>query len=62
MGNAVQRNDARRRLRAIFLEFETSLKNGKYILVAKDAIHNKDYKTLKKDFSWTMQKLNLFLD
>jgi RNase P protein component len=46
-------------LRALFLEFEPLLKNGNYILVAKDAIHSKDYKTLKKDFKWTMSKLDL---
>ncbi|MCK5111132.1 MAG: ribonuclease P protein component [Arcobacteraceae bacterium] len=61
VGNAVKRNEARRRLRAVFLEFESLLKNGKYILVAKDEISNRDYKTLKKDFTWTMKKLDLFL-
>lgn len=60
VGNAVKRNDARRRLRALFLEFETSLKNGDYIFIAKEEIHQKDYLALKKDFKWTMQKLNLY--
>lgn len=56
----MQRNKARRRLRALFLEFETSLTNGDYIFVAKEEIHQKDYLSLKKDFKWTMQKLNLY--
>ncbi len=61
VGNAVKRNKARRRLRALFLEFEPLLKNGNYILVAKNEIENRDYITIKKDFKWTMNKLKLFL-
>jgi ribonuclease P protein component len=48
-------------LRALVLEKETSLADGKYVFVAKNAILNRDHKTLQKDFSYAIKKLNLFL-
>ncbi|VAY88462.1 hypothetical protein MNB_ARC-1_271 [hydrothermal vent metagenome] len=44
----------------MFLKFESSLKNGNYILLARHEIHNKNHKSLEKDFAWTMNRLNLF--
>jgi RNase P protein component len=46
----------------LVLEFQSQLKNGSYIFVAKSEIENKDYNSLKKDFSWTMRRLDLFLE
>lgn len=59
MGNAVRRNSAKRRLKAIFLENCNMIKVGKYILVAKDTIEQKTYKELQKDFLFAIKRLNL---
>jgi len=48
-------------LRAIVLEKENTLVQGKYIFVAKNAIFDRDHKTLQKDFSYALKKLSLFL-
>lgn len=50
IGNAVKRNRAKRRLRALFLEFSSSLKDGTYIFVAKQSINEVSYLLLKKEF------------
>jgi len=60
VGNAVHRNRARRILRALVLEKEKELKNGKYILVAKNAIFERTHKILKNDFKYAIKKLDLF--
>ncbi|WP_412728009.1 ribonuclease P protein component [Arcobacter sp. 15-2] len=60
VGNAVQRNRARRVLRAIILEKENQLRTGKYVLVAKNNIFERKHKVLKNDFNYVMKKLNLF--
>ena len=50
IGNAVKRNRAKRRLRALFCEYSDKLKDGTYIFVAKQALENKSYQQLNKDF------------
>ncbi|MEA3354565.1 MAG: ribonuclease P protein component [Campylobacterota bacterium] len=60
VGNAVFRSKAKRKLRALVLEKEERLKNGKYIFVAKSEIFNKEHKVLQKDFNYAMKKLGLF--
>ncbi len=50
IGNAVKRNRAKRRLRALFLEFSSLLKDGTYIFVAKQSINEVSYLLLKKEF------------
>lgn len=60
MGNAVLRNKARRRLRALFLSYEKQIQTGKYIFVAKETIHEKDFEGLKKDFNFAFKRLELF--
>ncbi|MCF6340524.1 MAG: ribonuclease P protein component [Sulfurimonas sp.] len=50
IGNAVKRNRAKRRLRAIFLEYCSNLKSGTYIFVAKHSINEIIHEKLKNDF------------
>jgi ribonuclease P protein component len=50
IGNAVKRNKAKRRLRALFLSYESQLKNGQYIFVAKEGIDSVEFTKLQKDF------------
>jgi ribonuclease P protein component len=59
VGNAVTRNKAKRKLRALALEHETKIKTGKYIFVAKSELFLRDHKTLKKDFQFAIKKLGL---
>ncbi|MCK9162351.1 MAG: ribonuclease P protein component [Arcobacter butzleri] len=59
VGNAVKRNSAKRRLKALFLEYCDTIKIGKYILVAKDTITQKEYLELKKDFLFAFRKMKL---
>lgn len=57
IGNAVIRNRAKRRLRALFLEYSPSLKHGIYIFVAKEQISETSYEALKNDFQNTLLRL-----
>jgi ribonuclease P protein component len=50
VGNAVVRNRSKRRLRAIFAEQSPYLKDGTYILVAKEALASTAFQQLKSDF------------
>jgi len=49
VGNAVYRNRAKRRLRALFQEFSQEINSGTYIFVAKEAIRDTSAENLKKD-------------
>ena len=49
VGNAVYRNRAKRRLRALFQEFSPELNSGTYIFVAKEAIRDTSAENLKTD-------------
>ncbi len=60
IGNAVQRNKARRRLRAFVLSYENNIKTGKYIFVAKEKINENDFDKLKKDFNFAFKRLEIF--
>jgi ribonuclease P protein component len=57
VGNAVKRNFAKRRMRALFFELEQTLKGGTYVFVAKDQIYHMLYEDLKRDFRWSLKKL-----
>ena len=46
-------------MRALFLEYENELLNGKYIFVIKDKISDKNFSQLKWDFSFAMKKLKV---
>jgi len=50
VGNAVRRNRAKRRLRALFLEYSDFLKDGTYIFVAKQSIVEATHLQVSKDF------------
>ncbi len=58
VGNAIKRNLAKRRLRAIFLEMQDSLCDGVYVFVAKEKMNHQSYETLKKSIVWSMKKLD----
>ncbi|WP_084218461.1 ribonuclease P protein component [Sulfurospirillum arsenophilum] len=58
VGNAIKRNLAKRRLRAIFLEIQHTLNDGVYVFVAKEKINHISYDALKKGIIWSMKKLN----
>lgn len=58
IGNAVKRNRAKRRLRALFNEFSSLLKDGTYIFVAKQTINETNYQRLKKDFEKIVSRLD----
>lgn len=60
IGNAVQRNKARRRLRAFVLSYENNIKTGKYIFVVKEKINENDFDKLKKDFNFAFKRLEIF--
>jgi len=56
IGNAVKRNRAKRRLRALFLEFSHLLHQGTYIFVAKQSINETEHKKLKSDFEKVLKR------
>ncbi|MBP7225284.1 MAG: ribonuclease P protein component [Aliarcobacter sp.] len=58
-GNAVHRNKARRRMRALFASYEQQLVIGNYIFVAKIALHEKNFPQLKKDFDFALKRLEV---
>jgi len=60
VGNAVQRNRARRILKAQFINFSPKLKNGKYIFVAKAPIIDSNFQKLAKQFNYVYKRLRLF--
>jgi ribonuclease P protein component len=59
IGNAVKRNKARRRMRALFNSYENKIIPGNYIFVAKNEINDNDFKKLKKDFDFALKRLEL---
>ncbi|MCW8895961.1 MAG: ribonuclease P protein component [Sulfurimonas sp.] len=58
IGNAVKRNRAKRRLRALFREFSPMLKDGTYIFVAKQSIIEITHEKLKNDFIKVLNRSN----
>ena len=57
VGNAVFRNRAKRRLRALFLEFSPQMNTGTYIFVAKEAIRDTSYEILKADMQKALKRV-----
>ncbi|MDQ7044879.1 MAG: ribonuclease P protein component [Sulfurimonas sp.] len=62
IGNAVKRNRAKRRLRALFREHSANLKDGTYIFVAKQSIIDIQHSNLEKDFKKVISRSKAFLD
>ena len=60
IGNAVKRNFAKRRLRALFYEIEEFLKEGTYIFVAKKDIVNSKYGYIKSSVIRALKKLKVY--
>jgi ribonuclease P protein component len=57
VGNAVKRNFAKRRLRAIFIELHDRLESGEYIFVAKKAITEEEYPKIKSSIEHALRRL-----
>jgi ribonuclease P protein component len=62
IGNAVVRNRAKRRLRALFRNHSKTLKDGKYVFVAKASLYESKHEKLSNDFVKVLKKLKAFID
>ncbi|MCH9813584.1 MAG: ribonuclease P protein component [Epsilonproteobacteria bacterium] len=60
IGNAVKRNFAKRRLRALFIAYQSQLSTGTYIFVAKKDILDLDFIKLKKDLRYAFKRVGAF--
>jgi ribonuclease P protein component len=60
VGNAVKRNFAKRRLRALFNEFSDNLSEGTYIFVAKKDIIDIKFSKLKNDINKALKRVGAF--
>ena len=60
IGNAVKRNRAKRKLRALFCEYSKNLKDGTYIFVAKQSIIDTPHQNLEKDFVKVISRSKAF--
>ncbi|SFV54768.1 Ribonuclease P protein component [hydrothermal vent metagenome] len=61
IGNAVQRNRAKRLMRAHFIENIDVLKQGSYVLVAKAPILNQGFLETKKTYLHALKKCTAFI-
>ena len=59
IGNAVERNRAKRRLRAGLLSFQDKFISGNYVFIAKQTLENRNFLDLKKDFNFALKRLEL---
>jgi len=62
IGNAVARNRAKRRLRALFQEFSPHLAGGTFVFVAKTSMNESNFDSLKSDFKKILKKTGGLLD
>ena len=60
IGNAVRRNKAKRRMRALFCKYDKNLKDGLYVFVAKHAIVDSDFDTVEQDFKKVISRAKAF--
>ena len=56
----MNRNRAKRRMRALFREYSDSLKDGTYIFVAKAGLFDSSYDALKNDFQRVLSGAKTF--
>jgi ribonuclease P protein component len=61
IGNAVQRNRAKRLMRAHFIENIDVLKQGSYVLVAKPDILSQNFIKTKKTYLHALKKCTAFI-
>lgn len=64
IGNAVRRNRAKRRLRAVFddvvrLDRGFPCVEGRLVLIARQDVLGRDFAALQKDFKWALKKLGV---
>lgn len=57
VGNAVFRNLAKRRLRALFMEFAPQLISGTYVFVAKEPIRHTSHEELRGDIEKALKRV-----
>ncbi|WP_103643153.1 ribonuclease P protein component [Campylobacter concisus] len=57
VGKAVVRNRAKRLLRAAFFSISNELKDGTYIMVAKNGITEISFDKICKNLSWSIKKM-----
>ncbi|MDA3945703.1 MAG: ribonuclease P protein component [Helicobacteraceae bacterium] len=62
VGNAVVRSRSKRRMRAIFAEQCPHLKDGSYVLVAKEALASTTYEQLQFDLTKILQRAGCITD
>ena len=60
LGNAVKRNRAKRRMRALFREYSPLLQNGSYVFVAKVGLFDTSYEQLQQDFKKVLKYAKTF--
>ncbi len=60
IGNAVVRNRSKRRLRSLFTQHSSSLKDGSYIFVAKPSTSQIPFKDLEHDFKKVLTRAKCF--
>jgi len=53
----VKRNFAKRRMKALFIEYSDLVENGSYIVVAKESITNSRYSDIKKSFYHLLKRV-----
>jgi len=56
VGNAVRRNRAKRRMRAMFCEYSKNLKDGTYVFVAKVGLFETSHEKLANDFKQVLTR------
>ena len=55
----MERNRAKRRLRAGLLSFQDKFISGNYVFIAKQTLENRNFLELKKDFNFALKRLEL---
>jgi ribonuclease P protein component len=61
VGNAVKRNFAKRRLKALFFASQKSILDGTYILVAKKEIIDAPFGEVEKSLKFALKKVSALL-
>ncbi|MCK9372767.1 MAG: ribonuclease P protein component [Sulfuricurvum sp.] len=56
VGNAVVRNRCKRRLRALFAEFNHELEDGWYVLVAKGPLFDNAFEDVRRDCKYVLKR------